>query len=52
MYILIFEDGSIGKTEKISESEIESCNDGILDIIDIENMTTLNGDDWVAIESV
>jgi len=35
MFLFIFEDGSIKTTEKVSIEDMKSCDDGILDIIDV-----------------
>jgi len=37
MYLLIFEDGSIKKTNEITEDDKNSSEDGYVDIIDISN---------------
>ena len=35
MYLIIFEDGSISKSDSVGISELEAADDGILDLIDI-----------------
>ena len=37
MYILIFEDGEIKKSDGIASQDLESCDAGYLSIIDISN---------------
>lgn len=49
MYLFITEDGEIFKSETVSESDKKASDDGILDIIDTDNLTTyLNhqDDEW------
>lgn len=39
MYILIFEDGTIAKTESLCEDLLSNAADGYLDVIDASNLT-------------
>lgn len=47
-YLFIFEDGQVMKADKVTDDEFVSCDNGILDVIDIsgdEPMQYLN-DGW------
>lgn len=35
MYLFIFEDGEIKQASEVGEDDLESCDNGYLDIIDI-----------------
>ena len=35
MFLLIFEDGAIAKAETLSDAELDMCDDGYVDIINI-----------------
>lgn len=35
MYLIIFENGDVGKMEKITQSEMDASDAGVLDVIDI-----------------
>jgi hypothetical protein len=37
MYIVIFEDGAVTKTNRIDECDLSAADGGIIDIIDITN---------------
>ncbi len=39
-YLLVFEDGNIRQCEKITDEDIQSVKDGILDIIKVEHYKT------------
>ena len=48
-YLIIFEDGMPYKTDEVTEADISASNDGILQIIDCENMKAHEGpgkDTW------
>ena len=52
MYLLIFEDGSLGTVATITDDLIASADDGILDIVDISGDLPLQyfGGEWNDIE--
>ena len=35
MFLLILEDGSLRKTDKVSDDFLAACDDGILDVINL-----------------
>lgn len=35
MFLVIFEDGAIRKAEEVSQDDVRSADDGLLDLIDI-----------------
>jgi len=37
MYLIIFEDGTIGRMDNISNNELETASNGFIDIIDISD---------------
>lgn len=52
-YILIYEDGDMAATNELSESETQSADDGVLDIIRVRDMTRYIGNDnWEKIPTV
>ena len=52
MYILIFEDGSMVKSETVGAEDLAASEDGLLDIIDCssDNPTRYWDGDWISIE--
>ncbi len=54
MYLLIFEDGTLGKYKHINPEDYISCDNGILTIVDIsdaENPTEYHDGIWIPIDS-
>lgn len=45
-YLMIAENGEIFKSSKVTEGDKESCDSGILDIIDTESGTTYHSGVW------
>jgi hypothetical protein len=37
IYLVIFEDGEVRKTSMLQDEDLQSCDDGVLDVIDITN---------------
>lgn len=37
MYILIFEDGHVAKANVVTESDLDACDQGVLDVVDISD---------------
>jgi len=52
MFLLIFEDGTILKTEIISEDDKNSCDAGCLSIIDTTTLKEYYDDQWTDIDSL
>lgn len=55
MYLMIFEDGTIRKSSAYSDSEINACDDGYMDLIDISNpehLLTYYDSSWISVEDV
>lgn len=50
MYILILDDGQIFKVKNISEDDKRGCADGLMDIIDPQNLKQYDGENWVDID--
>ena len=50
MYIIVFETGSIHKTETISDNDKNGADDGILDIINTDTMKQYVNGEWVDID--
>ena len=46
MYLLIFEDGNIIKTNAITDSDKESADMGILDVIDTKTLKQYYEGEW------
>lgn len=55
MYLMIMEDGSVVKGEAYTEDELNSCDDGYMELIDIskpkEPKSYYRGK-WISIEDV
>lgn len=55
MFLMIFEDGEIKSTSQVGDDDIQSSDDGYLDLIDITDSSSpkrrFNGD-WIEIESI
>jgi hypothetical protein len=50
MYILIFEDGTIAKTESLSEALLSNAADGYVDVVDVSNLTIYTPEsEWIEI---
>ena len=39
MYLIVFEDGTVWQTKILTDSDFTECADGMLDIIDIRDIT-------------
>lgn len=53
-YIVIFEDGVIKQTDKVCEEDLRSCDDALLDLIDIsgeEPLMYVEGE-WLPVEKL
>lgn len=53
MYIITTEFGDVFYAEKVGQTELEDCEDGGIDIVDVENLTRyIGGDDgWMKLEA-
>jgi hypothetical protein len=45
-YLLFFSSGAVEKVKKLSEDHYEACQEGSLQIVDTETMTTYADEDW------
>lgn len=52
MFLLIFEDGTILKTAKISEDDKQSCDDGCLSVIDVNTLKEYYDGKWQDIDEL
>ena len=54
MFILIFEDGSIGKSKEIDDETFEACDNGFVDIINVGINPPLiyQKGNWIKIQNV
>lgn len=56
MYLIIFEDGTIGKTKELSEDNFIACDAGLIYIIDMDvsiaNPESYYNGEWHPIEDV
>jgi len=56
MYLVIFEDGTINQTMTVSDDDLTSCDDGILDIIRFNSDTELaeiyTDGDWLEVDEL
>lgn len=52
MYIFIFEDGETKKSKVISDEDLNSVDDGYLQIIRIKDMAEYCDGEWNKLESV
>jgi len=53
MYLIIFEDGDIKKTEELTEDIYKATEDRLIDVIDIKNLKVLYSDrKWFDIADV
>lgn len=55
MYLFIFEDGEVKKASAVGDDDLQSCDDGYLDIIDIVDPDCpmrRYGDGWAQVESL
>ena len=53
MYLIIMDDGIIAKIKKYSNAEINACNDGYINLIDINDLKdpkSYHKGEWVSIE--
>ena len=51
MYLMIPEDGQIFKAKDITNDDMNASDDGILDIIDIDDMSQYHGGEWHILEN-
>ena len=53
MYLLIFEDGSLRVTgEVLSDDLLRSADDGILDIVNMDEILQYHNGEWIEIQMV
>lgn len=52
MYLFIFEDGSFKRSDDYCQGDLNAVNEGMLGLIDTENMTEYYGGEWNDIPSV
>jgi hypothetical protein len=50
MYIIVFDDGQLFKTNDLTEEDIDACNDGNIDIINPTDGTRFENDSWVPLK--
>lgn len=52
MYLLIFEDGALIKTKELDKGIFDGCQDGVIDIVNLNNGTVYNHttEMWTEIE--
>jgi len=55
MFLIIFEDGEIKRTEALADGDLESADDGYLDLLDVSEPTSpkrfISGE-WVEVEEL
>ena len=49
-FIFIFEDGIPYQGERVTDDDIKACEDGLLDIIYVKDMTQLSHGAWVPLD--
>ena len=50
MYIIVFEDGQVFQAIELTDEDYNACNDGIIDIINPNNCTRFQDDEWVPLK--
>ena len=51
-YLLIFEDGELKKTNTITDEDLQSSDDGYIDIVNMDSMSRYLYGEWVEIEAI
>lgn len=50
-YIIIFEDGTVYKADKVTEEDKQACDNGIISVIDTENMKEYYDGQWLELNT-
>lgn len=50
MFLLIYEDGRLGTKEEVDKDDLESCDDGYIQIVNMQDRTHYNEEKWVELE--
>ena len=51
-YLMIFEDGELKKKNTITDEDLQSSDDGYIDIVDMDSKSRYFYGEWVDIETI